>query len=437
MGDSKALSTEVAGGVSQKVSRMQGNFQKHIATIYVAGTLSPLERKLWNVMTKNAVYEFGTNDEHTIPLSVLAEAAGYNSKDLKPLKEAFKKLFSTPIEWIQQVKGKDEEFETNEEWAGFSFLSQVKVRNGQVTYSYAPFLRENLADPAIYAQINLDVQKSLSKGKALALYEIVARFRPNPNKGFKGLTEVFSVAMFKEMMGVTDVATFRDGKRIGERLIKPNVKKINAHTDIKIEPIIHKTGTTITGIQFKVEDNPQLPLFAPEEISTNPVYEKLRHYGICHAQAELFFEKNDEKFLADQIKGFERKLENGEIKKSPKGYLVTAINQKWDLSDSKQILKDAQDKKKFEAEKKAAAKEAEKRQKEEAQKAKDAAAAKELENQVNQILERMKDEDRKALEQKFGELMAKDNVVGASYKKGGLNHIFVKGFWHDFVVQNG
>ena len=167
------------------VPRLQeGHLKKHIATVFIQGNLTSLERKLWNLLTKNAYPRLKAYERHEIPVSVLLRAANIQGNDRRFLKPALINLRQTSIHWIRQSKSGA--VEVDADWAEFGFLSFVMVRDGMVYYEYTKFICDQLQDPSIYARIHLESQSKLPKGRALALYEITARYRPNKAKGFQG-----------------------------------------------------------------------------------------------------------------------------------------------------------------------------------------------------------------------------------------------------------
>ena len=208
-------------------------------------------------MTKNAYPRLKAYERHEIPVSVLLRAANIQGNDRRFLKPALINLRQTSIHWIRQSKSGA--VEVDADWAEFGFLSFVMIRDGMVYYEYTKFVCDQLQDPSIYARIHLESQSKLPKGRALALYEITARYRPNKAKGFQGLTDTWTVEFFRAVMGA-EAPLYDDFKNLNRRIIKAGVEKINERTDIKLKPIYHKKGRRCVAIQFQVRDNPQLPL---------------------------------------------------------------------------------------------------------------------------------------------------------------------------------
>ena len=101
-----------------------GELKKHIGAIYVAGDLTLLQRKIANILLFNAYDKLLAQEIHEIRLKDLADVAGYDSNDTKLLKNAFRKLASTGLEWNILDKG--------EELCGTaSFISDAEIIKGR------------------------------------------------------------------------------------------------------------------------------------------------------------------------------------------------------------------------------------------------------------------------------------------------------------------
>lgn len=392
--------------------------------------LSALERKLWNLVTKNAFFELGKERKHTVDLDVLCEAAGYDSKDLNPIKRAFEKLTATSISWIRQLD--DGSVEEDKEWVATSFLAGAKITGKTLTYEYSSFLTERLAEPEMYARINLSSQKNLSKGRSLPLYEITATFRENGK--FPGKTTIWSLKYFRALMGA-ESKTYDQFKRLKNKIIEPNVKKVNDETDIFIEPVFHKTGRRFSGIQFLVKNNPQTLLFAQKDLEQLPIFQRLLGHGVSVLQTEKFLADHPEEYLERKVALLERKLREGKVE-SPSGYLVAAIRNDYDDTDVKAAKKAADDARKAEARKKSDARNKKKAAKEQEEREESAAAARVEYERAEKILSDMTKSERKLLLERFEVEVVSDSLIGPCFKKEGVEHLMVRGFWDSFVIEN-
>ena len=75
------------------------NLKKHIAAIHISNRLTLTQRKASNVLLYNAYDSLLTARVHRIRVKDLAEAIGFNTHNLDPLKEALKTLARTVLEW--------------------------------------------------------------------------------------------------------------------------------------------------------------------------------------------------------------------------------------------------------------------------------------------------------------------------------------------------
>ena len=148
------------------------NLKKHIAAIHISNRLTLTQRKASNVLLYNAYENLLTARVHHIRVKDLAEAIGFNTNNLEPLKEALKTLARTVLEWnILDENG------AHEEWGATTLLAQAVIKSGYCIYAYSPDLCEKLYRPEIYALLNLSIQRKFSSGYALALYENCLRYR--------------------------------------------------------------------------------------------------------------------------------------------------------------------------------------------------------------------------------------------------------------------
>lgn len=320
--------------------------KKHVGAVHVRGALSLLERKVSNVLLLNAYDELADPSvaEHSIQLPVLADVVGFDSKDTRLLKDALRALVDYKIEW--NVLGDEG---TEEEWGVSSFLASARVerRTGVCTYSYPAPLRRRLANPQIYARINLSVQTRFASSYALALYENCVRFRKVGSTGF------LSLDTWRGLLGVED-GEYEEYKYLNKRVFKPAVAGVNAHSDIHVEMETRRERRRVVAVKFLVSEAPGglqgdasdvaealgaagLPdprTLAPEPSELlAPTQLRLVEFGLTEAQAiDLSTE-----FDADQVErnlGYvEAKLAAGDDVKNLAAYTVAAVRGDYERGD--------------------------------------------------------------------------------------------------------
>ncbi|MEM1042950.1 MAG: replication initiation protein [Bacteroidota bacterium] len=228
-------------------SRVTGaELKKHVGAIHVKAPLSLLQRKLSNVLLLNAYEELPDPNvkEHEIPVRVLAEVAGYDSKDFAYLRDALRALVDCRVEW--NVLGENGE---EDEWAAASLLAQAKTKGGVCRYVYAPDLREKLYRPEVYARINLAIQARFGSGYALALYENCARFRK------VGTTGWIALETWRDLLGVGE-DQYPAFKALRQKVLSPAIKEVNEFSDVRVEMETRREKRRIVALKFVVTEAP-------------------------------------------------------------------------------------------------------------------------------------------------------------------------------------
>jgi len=299
--------------------------KKHVAAIHTDGHLSLLQRKLSNVLLLNAYDALLTQTEHEIDEKTLCVMLGYDSNDRKPLKESLKALASVHAEW--NILGDNQE---EVEWGVSSLLSHAVLSRGKCRYGYSPALAEKLYNPAIYASINMRIQRKFRSKHALALYENCYRFKTVRSTGW------WTLKTFRRLMGVDDSDYYRQFKHLNAKVIKPTVREINAVSDIEITPEFKRAGRSITEIRFLIGANPQLPLLDIDDdtaVKNTTVYQRLVASGISHKLAESWIAQHGEDYCASKLDLVDTQKASGAKIVSVAGFLSAAIKE--DYKDAK------------------------------------------------------------------------------------------------------
>jgi len=328
------------------------NLKKHIAAIHINNRLTLTQRKASNVLLYNAYENLLTARVHRIRVKDLAEAIGFNTHNLEPLKEALKTLARTVLEWnILDENG------AHEEWGATTLLAQAVIKGGFCTYAYSPDLCEKLYRPEIYALLNLSIQRKFSSGYALALYENCLRYRRI------GTTGWISLDNLKRLLGLGENdAYYQDFRKFNDKIIKPAVRQVNETSDLFLDTHYQRDNRRVTSVRFQVSDNPQMLLFAqrqaamtaalqeapetpdesvkgsgegPEEGAgegeetrerLERLREKLSALGLSPSQTSMALAAHDPAYLEDNIAVVERDLIAGKVRNLP-AYLLAALRE--------------------------------------------------------------------------------------------------------------
>ncbi|CDH45922.1 replication initiation protein [Candidatus Contendibacter odensensis] len=307
------------------------NLKKHIAAIHINNRLTLTQRKASNVLLHNAYEDLLTARVHRIRVKDLAEAIGFNTHNLDPLKEALKTLARTVLEWnILDEDG------AQEEWGATTLLAQAVIKNGYCVYAYSPELCEKLYRPEIYALLNLSIQRKFSSGYALALYENCLRYRRVGTTGWIGLDNL------KRLLGISETdGYYQDFRKFNDKIIKPAVRQVNETSDLILDVDYQRDHRKIAAVRFRVGDNPQMLLFAQRQAAmamvgeTPPasdnteerhgrLCEKLAAFGLSVRQIRRVLVMHDPDYLEDNIAVVERDLVAGKVQNLP-AYLLVAL----------------------------------------------------------------------------------------------------------------
>ncbi|RDI38523.1 replication initiation protein [Aquicella lusitana] len=226
--------------------------KKHVGLIHCENKLTLIQRKICNILLFNALDKINDQDIYEIPLRKLCSLVGYNSNDIKLIKESIKSLIAVVMEWnlLEDRKFLNEEDYPEDAitWNASSLLAGASIKNGIIRYSYSPQMKSILSSLDIYGRINLFVQAKFNSTYSLVLYENCVRFKNLQQ------TSWFPLYLFRSLMGVTQ-DKYRSFKEFKRNVINVAVNEINQKADIYIEPQYKKSGRNITAIQFLLSEN--------------------------------------------------------------------------------------------------------------------------------------------------------------------------------------
>jgi len=291
---------------------------KSVSAIHIGARLSLTQRKLVNALLYHAYDTLLIDDTHTIPIPLLMEIIGFESRNQAHLKKAIRGLTETSIEWDMM------DDDGSSVWEVATLLSYARIQDGKCTYRYDKSLAEKLHDPSVFAKINLSVVRDIRSAHTLALYENCFRY-----VGI-GRTPKWGIEVFRRLMAVEGLASYQQFKVLKRDLIVPSMKEINTLSNINVELLTEKKGRTIATVQFLVKRNPQMALMGIEEddeISSSAAYKPLIEAGFNKAVVRAWVLEYGENYLLDKLGLVTRLAAKGKIKSSKAGFLKAAIEQ--------------------------------------------------------------------------------------------------------------
>ncbi len=298
-------------GQAHNQTPVPSELRKHVAAIHSSGQLSFLERKTFNVLLANAFDTLLSKRRHVIPVNILAEMIGFNSKNVGDLKEALTGIMKKVLEY-------DLLHETGD-WEAAPLLAYAAIKSGQCHYEFSSFLAEQFSDPKIYTTINLHLQKKVSGAYALALYENCVRFRSVGSTGF------ISVEKWRRLLGA-DASTYDEFKHFNDQVIKKSVADVNRNMDIHLTPEYRRENRRVVEIKFLIENSANgTPTVLDDDdeikrIKESDAFRKLTALGVGESLAATWIRQDPERALA-AANYTDNRVSRKLINSNPAGYV--------------------------------------------------------------------------------------------------------------------
>lgn len=315
-----------AMGVVSKESGKE--LKKHAATIHCSNSLTLLQRKITNALLYHAYKELMLKDEHEITVKQLCRLIGYQGNNHAAIRDAFKGLISTVIEWnlINDETGE-------ENWTASSIIASVSLEGPLCYYAYSPRMKQLLHSPSMFGKIDLVIQSRFRSSYGLALYENCIRYRGLP------ATKWFEIDLFKKLMGVPagKYDIFRDFKR---RVLDKAVEEVNSYSDLVIESDFVREGRKVLRVRFKLKERPKKTrLGQPGKIKDSESLKAIlmEKFSLSTEQIEELFGQYDFTFIQEKVNLIleSKPFLAGKVQNLP-GYLLSAVKNNYQPPKNRQ-----------------------------------------------------------------------------------------------------
>lgn len=256
-----------------------------LAIVPVVGKLTSLSRKLWSVLLHKA-QEQGINQQvHRAPLAQIIGGLDFNSNDIELVKHHFHGLMATVLDWSSPTKGE------TLNWSGCTMLAGARLfeERGSIwaEWSYAPQMRDELLDPAVFAKLDIKIITQLSTHSAQALYEICGRYKDIGKTSREDWHWWVHVLSGRSDKAAIQKMEYRNFKR---DTLRPTLAQVNAVSGIpfSIALVEHKEGRFVKDIQFTMQKTaqPSLNLIDAREPVDLSLFAYAMKLGITNASAD-------------------------------------------------------------------------------------------------------------------------------------------------------
>lgn len=207
------------------------------------GTLTLLQRRIYNALYFLAGAELLKRETHTVPLAVLAQELNYSSRNWSHLVKALLGLTTVQVRWNYFAPSG-----SRNGLGASAMLAQAEVVGSIAFFSFPPKLRAILHAAARPAFIEFSVQRQLTSNYNQAIYELLAASR-GAEQGVH-YTPTYLLADLRRVLGVPDSPLYQEFRRLNARIIKPALQEISEVSPYQVEALALKKNHLVAALRF-------------------------------------------------------------------------------------------------------------------------------------------------------------------------------------------
>jgi len=254
------------------------------------------------------------------PLEEFVRDARYDSNDVAQLKQSIDELqrlrvISTGGDWVSEVPISSVRFHTE------------RGRSTWVGIAVAPETHSLLLRPRQYTEIQLQMQRQLNSGPAIALYERCRQYLTSP--GHKTPREPWS-DWYYLLSGQPTSRPLPQYKYWNRDTLKRVEAEINALTDIRIKRVEFRVGRQVEDLQYEVFPNEQTAISFPGDppIDTE-LRDRILKLNVPPERADRLMAEYDSGLLRANLAYTEQAHRSGVIRGKPISYLEAALRKNY------------------------------------------------------------------------------------------------------------
>lgn len=271
-------------------------FKKAVQAIHVSpvgGALTLQQRRLFNALIKNAIEhrlsQQGAVDTFQISIPEMMSNLALTTKDTGYIKETAKSLMRTVVDWDQLNS------DGTATWTGSTLLAGAKITGSQLSYSFAPQIREELLNPERYAMIDMRIAKLFRRAHSLALWENTVRYER------VGITARIPLPVFRNLiLGREESETkYKEYKIFKRAVLNPCIAEICDVSDHVLELIEHKVGRSVADLQFKITRKEQA--VTEDDVAGGELVQAMVKLGLPTSEARKLAKTHNHGSLRDAL----------------------------------------------------------------------------------------------------------------------------------------
>ncbi|MGT2453929.1 replication initiation protein [Cupriavidus basilensis] len=275
-------------------------------------------------------------EQYDVELNYFKWLMRYDSRNLKHLRTIADEAQNAKVRVTNTPS--DREPVEDDIWVQVQLIGMVALHRGRIRFDVHHSLIPHIRDPRKSHWLSLRISTAFTRSLARAIYDKVL---PSVTDGRTDWIKLEEIRTWPGKMGA-NATIFKYFKR---DWLEPAVQEINAISDIEL---LYKTRTESTSskkvdrIQFllKRKDNADAVMASLSDASQ--LYKILKDEFNLSTRQFTEISENRETWSDDRIlQAIEYtrfKLNRGQVKKSPAGYLMKALRDNWRMSDAERTM---------------------------------------------------------------------------------------------------
>ncbi len=300
-------------------------FNKHLATVHNSSPLTAVQRKVMNLLIKNAGKKIEEDKEHELSVQSIMAGIGWSSVSnvTEHLKECLKELVSIQIEWNVLDQDKKARWDTS------TLLASAAIKDGVVYYSFSISLRHLLASPNIYARLDLDVQKLLKNKHSVLFWEYIIG-ELSSKKQTSITTDWLTYEKILKLTCLENSAYKNRYAQFIDLVLKKAISEINTHSDTEINFEKKTQKNKITHIRFHAQKkSAKDSLFSLiKEEPEDPLFLKLSSIGLSEKIIRTLIRDYTPVEIENAIDFFKNSFAEGGVK-NPVAFFKKTLSEGW------------------------------------------------------------------------------------------------------------
>jgi hypothetical protein len=279
-------------------------------------------------------------DQYDVELNYFKWLMRYDSRNLKHLRTIAEEAQDAKI----QVTDTPHDREPNEHdlWVSVQLLGMVGFHRGRIRFDVHPRLVPHIRDPKKSHWLSLRISTAFTRSLARAIYDQVL---PSVPEGRTEWIRLEDMRSWPGKMGA-NAAIFKYFKR---DWLEPAVREINEVSDIELTYETRTESSTskrIDRIRFLLKRKDTADAALASLADASHLYKVLKdEFNLSTKQFTDISENRDvwtDAHIQQAVEYTRFKINRGQVKRSPAGYLMRALRDNWKMSEAERTMVDVQ-----------------------------------------------------------------------------------------------